>query len=86
MATPNRYLLEPLTGLEGHAAAKHWGPAAEPSPEVEQGWLPFSDGSQLGPRSMPASSTRARRRDGRPEGLPDGEGCVKCLDLWRDSW
>ena len=49
MATPNRYLLEPLPGLESHAAAKHWGPAAEPSPEVEQGWLPFSDGSQLGP-------------------------------------
>ena len=49
MATPNRYLLEPLPGLEGHAAAQHWGPAPEPSPEVEQGWLPFSDGSQLGP-------------------------------------
>ena len=29
MATPNRYLLEPLPGLEGHAAAKHWGPAFE---------------------------------------------------------
>lgn len=49
MATPNSYLLEPLPGLEGHAAAKHWGPAAGASPEVEQGWLPFSDGSQLGP-------------------------------------
>ena len=49
MATPNRYLLEPLPGLEGHAAAKQWGPVAGASPEVEQGWLPFSDGSQLGP-------------------------------------
>ena len=49
MGKPNRYLMEPLPGLEGHAAAKQWGPAAEPCPEVEQGWLPFSDGSQLGP-------------------------------------
>jgi hypothetical protein len=49
MATPIRYLLKPLPGLEGHAAAKQWGPAPEPSPEVEQGWLPFCDGSQLGP-------------------------------------
>ena len=49
MGKPNRYLMEPLPGLEDHAAAKQWGPAAEPSPEVEQGWLPFSDGSQLGP-------------------------------------
>jgi hypothetical protein len=49
MGKPNRYLLEPLPGLEGHAGAKHWGPAARASPEVEQGWLPFSDGSQLGP-------------------------------------
>ena len=49
MATTNRYLLEPLPGLEGHAAAKQWRPVAGASPEVEQGWLPFSDGSQLGP-------------------------------------
>ena len=49
MATPNRYRMKPLPGLEGHAAAKQWGPAAGSSPEVEQGWLPFSDGSQLGP-------------------------------------
>lgn len=49
MATPNRYLLEPLPGLESHAAAKQWGPVAEASTEVEQGWLPFCDGSQLGP-------------------------------------
>ena len=49
MGKPNRYLMEPLPGLEGHAAAKQWGPAAGGSPEVEQGWLPFSDGSQLGP-------------------------------------
>jgi hypothetical protein len=49
MATPNRYQMEPLPGLEGHAAAKQWGPVAGASPEVEQGWLPFSDGSQLGP-------------------------------------
>lgn len=49
MGKPNRYLLEPLPGLEGHAAAKQWGPVAGASPEVEQGWLPFSDGSQLGP-------------------------------------
>lgn len=49
MGKPNRYRLEPLPGLEGHAAAKQWGPAAGASHEVEQGWLPFSDGSQLGP-------------------------------------
>ena len=49
MGKPNRYLMEPLPGLEGHAAAKQWVPAAGGSPEVEQGWLLFSDGSQLGP-------------------------------------
>lgn len=49
MGKPNRYLLEPLPGLEGHAAAKQWGPVAGASLDVEQGWLPFSDGSQLGP-------------------------------------
>ena len=49
MATPNRYRMEPLPGLEAHAEAQHWGPAPEPSPEVEQGCIPFSDGSQLGP-------------------------------------
>ena len=49
MGKPNRYLMEPLPGREGHAAAKQWGPAAGGSPEVEQGWLLFSDGSQLGP-------------------------------------
>ena len=49
MGKPNRYLMEPLPGLAGNAAAKQWGPAAGGSPEVEQGWLLFSDGSQLGP-------------------------------------
>lgn len=49
MATPNRYRMEPLPGLEAHAEAQHWGPAPELSPGAEQGWLTFSDGSQLGP-------------------------------------
>ena len=49
MATSNRYRMEPLPGLEAHAEAQHWGPAPEASPVAEQGWLPFSDGSQLGP-------------------------------------
>jgi hypothetical protein len=49
MAATSRYQMEPLPGLESHAAAKQWGPAAGASPEVEQCWLPFSDGSQLGP-------------------------------------
>jgi hypothetical protein len=49
MPASNRYRMEPLPDLEGHAQPKQWGPAPEPSPDAEQGWLPFSDGSQLGP-------------------------------------
>lgn len=49
MSGPNRYRMEPLPGLEAHAAAQQWGPAPEACPTTEQGCLPFSDGSQLGP-------------------------------------
>ena len=49
MATPNRYRMEPLPGLEGHAETQQWGPAPEARTTAEQGCIPFSDGSQLGP-------------------------------------
>jgi len=49
MTNPNRYRMEPLPGLEDQAEVRHWGPAPERTSKAEQGWIPFSDGSQLGP-------------------------------------
>lgn len=46
---PKRYKLPPLPGLEQAAAAKEWNPDAKPQERPSQGWLPFSDGGQLGP-------------------------------------
>ena len=46
---PARYRLEGIPGLDG-ATAKEWGPPAAQRPELaQQGVLPFSDGSHLGP-------------------------------------
>lgn len=49
MPQRNRYRMEPLPGLEGHAPAQQWGRAVPRQQQADQGWLPFSDGSQLGP-------------------------------------
>lgn len=46
MARPHRYRME---GLPGLAEAREWSPPAQPQAKPEQGWLPFSDGGQLGP-------------------------------------
>ena len=47
MAKPHRYRMEPLPGLP--AGATEWSPPAPPQEKPEQGWLPFTDGGQLGP-------------------------------------
>jgi hypothetical protein len=46
MARPHRYRME---GHPGLAEAREWSPPAPPQQKPEQGWLPFSDGGQLGP-------------------------------------
>ncbi len=49
MTGPNRYRMELLPGLGSHAESQQWGPAPGARTTAEQGWLPFSDGGQLGP-------------------------------------
>jgi len=44
--TRPRYRME---GLPGIAPAREWNPPAPPRDRPQQGWLPFSDGGQLGP-------------------------------------
>ena len=42
----HRYRME---GLPGLGEAREWSPPPPPRERPQQGWLPFSDGSQLGP-------------------------------------
>jgi hypothetical protein len=46
LMTRPRYRME---GLPGIAPAREWNPPAPPRDRPQQGWLPFSDGGQLGP-------------------------------------
>ena len=43
----HRYKQEPLP-IDG-AEPRQWSPQVERTEKPDQGWLPFSDGSQLGP-------------------------------------
>lgn len=59
---PNRYRME---GLPGIAPAREWNPPAPPKATPEQGWLPFSDGGQLGPLFNTTTTTTTETNDDR---------------------